>query len=117
MSARGKELREKIAESRAESVHGGCPEELRKEAVTYFRYRKARGSNQASISRELGITHTTMRRWCQDQGDNPASEICRVRIKEKQSEQSQEVVLVSPEGYRLEGLTVSTASQLLRALR
>lgn len=93
------------------------PEELRRLAVRYAGRRITDGVAVVAIAAELGVSEQSLRTWMK----KPDSDFRRVRVIEDAGPQPQsetgKLVLVSPSGYRLEGLDVANAFQMLRALR
>lgn len=91
------------------------PEELRRMAAKYARRRVTAGAAIASIAKELGVAEQSLRNWM-----GTDSDFRRVQVIESvPAEQSDTgtLVLTSPSGYRLEGLDMDSAFQLLRTLR
>jgi hypothetical protein len=78
--------------------------------VATWLHRQGRGWH--AIGGLLGIPHETVRRFAGVSA--PAPTFVPVEIVERTS---QGLVLVSPEGYRIEGLAVADAVDLLRRLR
>ena len=91
------------------------PEQLRRMAAKYARKRVTAGKAIAAISKELGVAEQSLRNWMRADTD-----FRRVQVTEPvPAEQSDTgtLVLISPSGYRLEGLDMASAFQLLRTLR
>ncbi len=92
------------------------PEQLRKLAAKYARQRITAGEAIGSIAKQLGVAEQSLRNWMQ----RTSSDFRRVQVIESpltEPSDSGKLALISPSGYRLEGLDVVSASQLLRALR
>jgi transposase-like protein len=93
------------------------PEELRRLAVRYADRRTTEDVAVADIAAELGVAEQSLRTWMQKTG----SDFRRVRVTDadepKPQSETGKLVLISPSGYRLEGLDVASAFQMLRALR
>jgi transposase-like protein len=89
---------------------------LRKLACGYTDGRIRQGEAIAVIAQQLGVAEQTLRNWLKRAG----SDFLKVRLTEsaakEQSEKSR-LVLISPTGYRVEGLDVRGMSELLRVLR
>lgn len=95
------------------------PEATRRAVVAYAIRRREEGASWAAIANELGLWFETVRRWCEarDLAAGSASEIVPVEVvDEARLGDGGEVVIVSPSGYRLEGLDARTAVAALRAL-
>ena len=116
-----KRLREAIA-ARPHLRHRLSPER-RARATAYARRRKAEGATASSIADELGVSQPTVGHWLA--GGRSGALVVAGRIPTR-SERLREVVvderrvsalrIVSPAGYRLEGLSLEEAAMVLRAL-
>jgi hypothetical protein len=67
------------------------------------------------IAKELGVSESAL--WCWLQGDEAKAKLWPVRLVEAAATSSGSLVLVTPGGYRLEGLNVLAATEVLRQLR
>jgi len=101
------------------------PPALRKAAVEYCDKRRASGLSWKKIGRSLRANPDTLRRWHTEMGGAivvPAAALVPVEVVEVQEPASpapaapQSLQLTSPGGYRVDGLTVELAAQLLQAL-
>ena len=111
MDDRGESLREALAESRIGKSRWRCPVGLRAEAIEYAKDRRSRGDGVAKIAGELGVSESGLLRWLRSTGAG----FREVRIR-PESSSAAGLVLVTPRGYRLEGLSESLAVRLLREL-
>ena len=94
------------------------PETLRDLAVSYCSARQQRGGNLSKIARELGINGWSLNRWVR--GTKKRAEFVKVEVQspiDTNSSCAFPCVLVTPEGYRVEGLTVEGVGHLLLVLR
>ncbi len=95
----------------------GYQSALRQRAAEYARKRAESGDGVAKVSAELGVSEQTLRNWLAKAG--PA--FLRVTVDEsvgpREAVAAGTLVLVTPSGYRLEGLDLRAAADLLRALR
>jgi transposase-like protein len=95
----------------------GYPLELRRRAADYARERAKAGDGVAAVSAELGVSEQTLRNWLRKTGPG----FLRVMVEEPERCEEKSVagrlVLVAPSGYRLEGLDLGSAADLLRVLR
>jgi transposase-like protein len=95
----------------------GYPAELRRRAADYARKRAEVGDGVAKVSAELGVSEQTLRNWLAKAG----SGFLRVTVDESvgsaEAVAAGTLVLVTPFGYRLEGLDLRAATELLRVLR
>lgn len=105
------ELREAIAESRNGQSRWRCPTELREEVVSYAKNRRSAGESVVQMAQKLGMSESGLNRWLQ----KVAGTLRPVRVVDTLASQDQ-LVLVTPTGYRLEGLSVTCAVDLLRRL-
>ena len=107
------ELREAILRSRSGQERWRCPVELREQIVRFTRDCQLDGIAAKTVAKELGISDSGLSRWLQaaDKKLRP------VRITDSAAPPRLEpLILVTPGGYRLEGLSVSSAADLLRRL-
>lgn len=89
------------------------PADVREEVVRYARGRREQGRSWAKISDELGLSVESVRRWCVERDEVGAS-LARVEVVEAAVVGA--VAIVSPSGFRLEGLDVASAVAALRTL-
>jgi hypothetical protein len=89
------------------------PRELRSRVVTWARARRATGASWEEIKRELGQQFDTVRRWCVDGGETKA--LLPVRAVSTKVP-SRTLSVVSPAGFRVDGLTPAEAAALLREI-
>lgn len=90
------------------------PAALRERAVRYARSRRDEGASWATIGEELTVRWETLRRWCMDV--EPPSAMVPVEVFSTSPLPQSEVAVVSPTGWRLEGIDVREAVAVLRAL-
>jgi len=105
------ELREEITASRAGQSRWRCPEPLRERVVGYARERRREGVSLRRTAKKLGLSESTLLRWCRV----TEGRLRQVRVVEPSIE-STTLALVTPQGYRLEGLDAATATEVLRRL-
>lgn len=90
------------------------PVELKARATAYAKRRHDAGASYAVIAEELGLGFETVRRWCIDaEPTPPRSALVPVEVV---TESRTPIAIVSPSGFRLEGLDVAEAVAALRAL-
>ena len=75
--------------------------ELRLAAVTYLKRRKSDGATVGRAASELGVSSWSLSRWLRETESRGA--LVAVELSER--EESTEVSLVTPRGYRVEGLS------------
>lgn len=105
------ELRESITQSRIGQNRWRCPTPLREEIVEFAQARRREGCSVKKIAEELGVSESGLSRWL----PSGSGRLRPVRVAEKRSSPDQ-LVLVTPGGYRLEGLSASSAAEVLRGL-
>ncbi len=81
------------------------------------------GRSLGELSRLLGIRPTTLRRWCEGRvAVRTSTSLVPVRVKEERSHSElkvdpvAQVVVVSPMGWRLEGLSAVEAIAVVRTV-
>lgn len=105
------------------------PEEIRAMVVSYVRRRRQDGHAPARIGEQVGVHPVTLRTWLaratqEEEGALPGFASIRVRTEETKTQStavpaavsSCALVLVTPGGFRLEGLSVDQAARLLARL-
>lgn len=111
MTRNSTELREAITRSRAGQPRWRCPARLRAEIVEFTQARRREGVSVMKVARELGMSESGLSRWLQ----KGRARLRPVRVIEEPSGRGH-LVLVTPGGYRLEGLSASCAADVLRRL-
>ena len=107
------ELREALIQSRRGQVRWRCPQPLREEIVEYTRQRQDAGISVPKVAKELGMSASGLSRWL----NAVQAKLRPVRVAEvPPALSSSPLVLVTPDGYRLEGLDAASAAELLRRL-
>ena len=108
MEAEGESIRCAV---RARKKQSYSPE-LRARIVAYVEQRRAAGFSQRVVSEEVGVTWTTLRRWV----SSKPTAMVPVAVRPVAPTRNVELSLVTPSGYRLEGLDARDAVALFRAL-
>ena len=88
------------------------PTELKSRVAAYARRRLAEGAKLAPVAVELGLPRLTLARWVA----TPANAFRPVAVKSPRFMGTQLLALVSPRGFRVEGLDLGEVTTLLRAL-
>ena len=91
------------------------PAALREFAVTFVR-KAVGGGTKAGAARELGVSAVTLDKWLRE-GEVEADHAFREIVVEPRAAESGALVLVTPGGLRVEGLSVESAADLLDRLR
>lgn len=130
----GRRLAQAIARRRTPS--SALPEDVRRYAIAYLRRRLGQGASQAVVARELAVTTMTVSRWLTmskvpTQTPVPAvasttrapkatarrsPKLRRVRVVASSGATSSGLVVIMSTGLRIEGLTLSDAIALIRAV-
>jgi len=104
------------------------PEALRAFAVRYLEQTQAAGGSVVEVAAKLGVSAPTLYEWRKGRTPGRARkkpsersvELVPVRVGGRATEAGeagkQQVVVVSPSGFRVEGLSLEAAAQLLRRL-
>lgn len=106
------ELRQAIETERA--IEGNWSVEVRERVCAYTRWRRANGATTLEVAQELGFPTPTLSRWLRARVVGDDSALIEVRVVEQASTRS--VAVVSPSGFRVEGLSLSEAASLLREI-
>jgi transposase-like protein len=123
------ELRDLLERTRPIARSDGYPAEVRQRVVAHALERRARGEPWRVIADRLGLSRTTVASWVVsgDMGrdevvpvvtvaDPAAAEPAVVATVAPTHAEPCGPVLVSPRGWRLEGLTLSAAIEVLERL-
>ncbi len=108
---RGK-LDDLLGELRAAGPRGPgrrYPRALRERMVAWANRERRRGRRWQEIATELGVRSATLTRWC---GEPP--EFVPVVVQAEVSGEG--VALVSPTGWRIEGLSLTKALEVMRSV-
>jgi len=112
MNARVKRFRDAVARSGAGGVGRRYPAELRAVAVALAQERSE--EPLARVAADLGVSVVSLQRWLEQ--DEPVS-FRPVEIESRLAEApSRGLALITPRGYRVEGLEAGVLVSLLRVL-
>jgi hypothetical protein len=89
------------------------PDTVRAEVLAYTRRQRAAGQSWARIAQRVGLSVGSLQNWSRT--PPPARRLVRVAVTSP-AVPAAALVVVSPGGYRVEGLDLATASALLRAV-
>lgn len=114
-------LREQLRRERPEQWQQGWPEGLRRRVAHLAAQRRTRGETWQSIGQCLGLCRSTVRTWVLTfEGEATGTELVPVVVnpapRSRPARVPSHVVLVSPRGYRLEGLDLNVAVDVLERL-
>ena len=90
------------------------PVELRARVASWARERRADGASWIALAAELGLGLDTVRRWCAEQKPGTRALVPVTVVADHGYERR--VSIVSPAGYRVDGLSLNEAGELLRVL-
>jgi len=91
------------------------PDAVRAEVLAYARRERAAGRSWARIAHVVGLSAGALKNWSQTPA--PARTLVPVEVATPAPEvHAAALVVVSPGGYRVEGLDLPTATALLRVL-
>ena len=121
MKENAETLRRALKSVRRPRPNTAYPRELRARAADYIGKRRAAGEGWGRIGLDLGLSPTTAMTWLEtSRGPSRASTknlFLPVTMKRKEEEKVGGVSLVTPGGFRFEGLDVKGAAALWRQLR
>jgi hypothetical protein len=92
------------------------PEGLRRRVTAWAHQRRDGGASLQVISKELGLSMETVRRWTAAARDSTPTRTALIPIEVISEPTAGRAVVVSPSGFRLEGLTLDEAVAVLARL-
>jgi transposase-like protein len=110
MEERFEEFRKVSEKAKAAGGRIRYSKEMRSFAVEFAKNRIGSGGTISSSARELGVAEVTLGRWLKKSGD-----FREVRIRPPAGNAGA-VTIVTPGGYRVEGLDIEGATFVLRAI-
>lgn len=92
-------------------------ESLQRQAVSYYEEQRSKGTSLAEVAQALGVSGWSLFRWVK--GSRWRAGFRPVEVMEAAALPRDEgrVVVISPQGYRVEGLDVEGVIQLLSVAR
>ena len=90
---------------------------LRTLAVEYLRRQMGRGVSAATVASELGVSGWSLIRWNRGANVERSSELREVEVVAEEAKVPTSLVVVTPDGYRIEGLQGREVRSVLEALR
>ena len=94
----------------------GYAPEVRQHVGLWLQQRHLAGAGWTDLGTTLGISNTTAKAWALAAAKQ-ANSLVPVLIEEEPTLPAPSPILVSPSGYRVEGLSIDDIAQLLRTLR
>jgi hypothetical protein len=118
MSTRVERFRSAVARSLSGRPGRGTRyrEDLRQEAIALARTGLLEGKSLGKLAVELGIGPVTLTRWLGRGGAGEPLRPVEVQREEEEPGQACSLVVVTPSGWRIEGLRLADLTELLRAL-
>lgn len=117
MQASQQEVHARVARWRARSRTQRYPQELKEAVVEYGRRRLEEGASTYRVSAEVGVPQATVERWLEVASSKA---LVPVRIKPDEPPRAlpapsdSVAVIVTPRGWRVEGLRVADIAALLQ---
>ncbi len=111
MEARLREVQRAVAALGQRGRTQRVPEAVRGKVVDYTRAQRACGKSWQTIAREVGLSASGLQRWLQE-----APQLTQVNIVPDREPDASKVSLISPRGYRIEGVTLVEALRAIERL-
>jgi hypothetical protein len=102
--------REALSKMRRGRGQGYAPE-LKSQAIAWAKAERRAGAGWKKMAEAIGVHATTLRDWCKDGSE---TRMRRVQVVSAKAPRTWSVV--SPTGYKIEGLTLDEATALLGKL-
>lgn len=114
------ELRRALADQGPRGPGRRVPRLLRERVLAATRQRRAGGASVAELAEAVGLSVETLRRWLDSDVEEARAGHPRpmpVAVIGGAAQSRGALSLVTPSGFRVEGLSVETAAELLARLR
>ena len=120
----GKQISQELAEGRTSgrSKKWRCPPELQSRVVSYTKVCREHGEPYFDIAVRLGLVESTLTRWLRTGKAKSEPGFRSVSIVAREPEETgalpagADLRLLTPHGYRIEGLDAQTRAYLLRVV-
>lgn len=115
MEGDARDLRRRVMALGRRTRGARLPADLRAEVVRYAQECRRCGDGVVEIARAVGVSPESIRRWT-------SGAITRTRalvpivVRDDDDAVTRGLAVVAPGGYRVEGLTIASAAELLRHL-
>lgn len=119
MSSEAGELRRRVMALGRRTRGARIPDELRTEVIRYAMERRRHGDGVRRIAQALGVSPESIRRWTTrttPSATGRARALVPIVVRDDDDAPTGVLTLTAPGGYRVDGLTVTSAAALLRAL-
>lgn len=96
------------------------PEELRRVAIRFGRWALDEGESLGGVAATLEVSRATLERWLDEEPAFESSPVREVVVRQAGAEEvggGTGLTLVTPEGFRIEGVAVADLAELVRSLR
>ena len=118
------QLNQELADGRTSgrSKKWRCPPDLQSRIVSYAKVCRKQGEPYFDIAVRLGLVESTLTRWFRTEEAKEQPGFRSVSIVRRDEEETgaqafpSQLRLLTPQGYRVEGLDVQTLAYLLRVL-
>lgn len=110
------ELRRRVQALGRRTRGARIPDELRAEVINYASERRRCGDGVRKIARALGVSPESIRRWTTPGTIRQTRALVPIVVRDDDDATPGPLTVTSPSGYRVEGLTLTSAAALLRAL-
>ena len=112
MTHTAESLRAAVTRSKAGQKRWVCPPYLKEDLVRFARARREEGVHLKTLAQDLGVSMSGLERWMR----LGSKTFKPVRLVEDADSPTEALVLCTPGGYRIEGLSPRSAAELLRHL-
>jgi hypothetical protein len=82
------------------------PKEVRGAALAYAQHRRSEGASQERIALELGVSQHTVSSWLRKEEARATSALVPVHVVDGPPVVARAVIITTPLGLRIEGLTI-----------
>lgn len=116
MASEAGELRRRVMALGRRTRGARLPDKLRAEVIRYAMERRRRGDGVRRIGQALGVSPESIRRWTTPSTTGRTRALVPIVVRDDDDAPTGPLTLTAPGGYRLDGLSVTSAAALLRAL-
>lgn len=109
------ELRRRVMALGRRTRGARIPEELRAEVIGYAAEQRRCGDGVRKIARSLGVSPESIRRWTTPSTIKRSRALVPIVLRED-DDTVKGITVIAPGGYRVEGLSITSAAALLREL-
>lgn len=117
MEPRLSEVRRAIAALGKRGRTTALPARVREQVLAYAQGERCRGRSWRAIAQAVGVSASALQRWSQAKPKRGSAGVVPVRVVADPAVEVMTVSLVSPQGYRIEGMRLDQALRALAQLR